>query len=109
MVVSVRALIESWVGIVVGVVSILSAIGAFALWAMSHFQTAQQAAWMAYSIADGRAVVMRNRVNDCDIRKEQQPAMSPLERAACNQYREEFEAARARAEEALRYAKEISR
>lgn len=107
--VSLRSIVESWVGIVVGLVTILGAIAAAVLWATSHFVTAQQAAWMAWSIADGRATQMRNRVNDCDIRKENPPPMSQLERAACTQYRDEYTTAATRAEEALRYAKELSR
>jgi hypothetical protein len=107
--ISLRSIVESWVGIVGGTVAILAAIGTFALWAIGHFQSAQNAAWMSWQIAHQTATAMRNRVNDCDIRKESPPPLTRLEWTACKQYGDEFEQAAAAEAKALDRAKELSR
>ena len=105
--------IESWVGILGSLAVVLTAIIGGLIWISAHFESssdaARSAAWTAKALADQQVLALRNRVNDCAIRREQPPPMSPLERAACKQYDDEFSAATASAQQAFEYAKAISR
>lgn len=108
-----REQLSSWLGILVSAIAVISTIVGACLWALDHFQSVDDArrtaAWQARALADQKVLVLRNRVNDCDIRKEQQPPMSVLERTACRQYLDEFNYSVEAASEALRVAKSLSR
>lgn len=75
-------------------------------------RNATRDAWAAYGIADLRRTLARNRVWECDAmeqRQSKQPLV-PAEVVACKQYRRDFDAADARANqlfnEAMSYGKE---
>lgn len=67
------------------------------------------AAWDRVQMLRQETIVSRNRVNDCDVKRDNRDPMSTLERAACSQYADEFRAATRRHEDALRYAQSLSR
>jgi hypothetical protein len=94
------------------------AAGVYPLWqAMdAHWQTSAEAtrqyreikrllAWQAYALANQQVLVLRNRVNDCDAKRD----ATPLEYAACSDYRREYEDARKRSDEAYEAAVKASR
>lgn len=92
--------------------SFVVAIYPLVQWVDAHYQTRADAvramAWTQKALADQQVLVLRNRVNDCGVRREQGGAMTPIEKAACQQYDDEFQAAVRRADEALRAAKAAS-
>jgi hypothetical protein len=57
-------------------------------------------AWRDVRAIRMEATVARNRVNDCDLLKERQTTLSPLERATCAQYLQEMNDANRRLIEA---------
>lgn len=63
-----------------------------ALYRAGEVQNARRDAWGAYTSARLEAVLLRNRVNECDEKVEAR-ALRPKEVAACRQYTREFEAA----------------
>jgi hypothetical protein len=90
------------------------------LWAINHFQTVANAklhqasdartfAWVQAQGMKNEVTMMRNRVNDCDIRQTKPGPMSDLERAACKQYVDEFNEASRRFVEARNAAAAASK
>jgi len=71
--------------------------------------TKRNAAWLFVGQARMDVTALRNRVNDCDIRKEKHETMSALERAACSQYQQEFADAQRRFIDAQTTANNVSR
>lgn len=95
---------------VASVIGVLTAVMPAVIFIKGYFQTADDAraesiankrrdAWAAYGIADLRRVLARNRVWECDAKK-QKSASDPMvlaEVVACNQYQRDFEEANVRA------------
>lgn len=90
------------------------------LWVSEHYQTVDDAklhqssdartfAWLQVQGAKTEATVLRNRVNDCDIRAAKPPPMSELEHTACGQYRQEFDEATRRFNDARNAAMAASK
>lgn len=84
-------------------VAILSAVGPAILAGVHYFTThgefvqhqlhdESKDAWNSVQLIRLETVQARNRVNDCDIRREQ-TKMTDLERSACATYRAEYESA----------------
>lgn len=66
-------------------------------------------AWRSVSVAiitrgliDARLTAVRNRVNDCNVAKSHNKAMTPIEQAACDQYQTELAGAQGEYVEATR-------
>ncbi len=104
---------------IIGVVTLISMLAPGVFWAISHFQTVDDAkkvenelrrniAWGLVQSIKTESIALRNRVNDCDIRKDKQDQMTRLERDACAQYQQEFDDATRRFNEARKAALEIS-
>ena len=69
---------------------------------------ARAIAWASVQAIKNEVLALRNRVNDCDIRREQ-ARMSPLEKQACAQYAQEYDDASRRFSEARKTALEMSK
>lgn len=57
----------------------------------------QRAAWNTWSVNDVKALILRNRVNECAA-MEARGRLQPAEASACKQYETEFQTAAKRAE-----------
>lgn len=93
-----------WVtwGTVAAIATILSSIAPAALWAIGHFQTTedfkhyagkqdQRFAWMAFSVADLKVVILRNRLNECSAKRQEKGHLLSIDSAACDSYRQEYD------------------
>jgi hypothetical protein len=100
----------SW-GSIAAIVTVLAAGASASLWIAEHFQSAsdahahadkdaQRAAWTFYGMADLKAVILRNRVNECRAA----PGTTALEVATCKQYEDEYGDAAQRARELYQQA-----
>lgn len=91
-------------------VGVITAVMPAVFFVKGYFQTAESAqiesarnarrdAWAAYGIADLRRILARNRVWECDAKRQRQATdpMVPAEVVACNQYSRDFESAEIRA------------
>lgn len=52
---------------------------------------ARTSAWAYVQSLKNEQMALRNRVNDCDIKKDKRESMTSLERGACTQYQQEFD------------------
>lgn len=65
-------------------------------------------AWGLVQTVSLQTTTLRNRVNDCEIRAAKREPMTELERLACSQYRQEFDDATRRFNEARAAATALS-
>lgn len=65
-------------------------------------------AWGLVQTVSLQTTTLRNRVNDCEIRAAKREPMTELERVACSQYRQEFDDATRRFNEARAAATALS-
>ncbi len=107
-------------GILASVVAVLSGIGPAVIWGISYYATHEElehhkhadavaGAWTRTTILDLRQLTLRNRVNDCNIKKESREKMSSIEKNACLQYEDEFNAATGQLIQSRSAAQDISR
>lgn len=66
-------------------------------------------AWLIFGQQDMRALVLGKWVTDCAVAIETAKRASPIERAACAQYTEQWRSAQNRAEAARKSAQDMSR
>ena len=62
-----------------------------ALIANDERERKRENAWARVQSIKNSQIALRNRVNDCDIKKDKRDTMTPLERQACKQYQDEFD------------------
>jgi len=104
---------------IAAIVTILAVVIPSMFWLAAQFQTSSKAeaadqrnmrrdAWAAYNIARLEALLLRNRVNECD-EKTAARRLSPPELASCQQYRREFDDATKRANDLLLDAKALGK
>lgn len=107
-------------GTIATLVAVLSGIAPLLIWALHYYATheelethksteARVTAWGTVQSLKTEQLVLRNRVNDCEIRKETPGKVSALERQACAQYQQEFDDASRRFIEARKVATEMSK
>ena len=88
---------------VAAAVPVLAVILSGALWVFGFFETAghakqhaardeQRAAWLQYGQADLKVLMLRNRLNDCNVKRSEGRA-SEFDRAPCQQYQQEYDEA----------------
>jgi hypothetical protein len=103
--------IGAWLGGAVALVTTLGLAASGVLWILSHLQTVEdakahaanddrRAAWATFGQADLKALVLRNRVNDCAVKTAKAETMTNLEQVACKQYNDEYDQAMKRVEDA---------
>ncbi len=115
-------IIPSW-GTLAAIIAVAAGLGGFAIWsyhaiddistdaevddkiAIVKRDTARNAAWTMVQLKKMETLVLRNRINDCDAADKQ----TRLEHDACQQYRTEYEAAKAAYESAQKDALALSR
>lgn len=96
---------------IVAALTIITSIAPALIWGVHYFATHEELAqhqrhdeskdaWASLQALRQETLVHRNRVNDCDVAKEQHKTMSPLERQACAQYASDLVDATKRFEEA---------
>lgn len=103
-------------------VAIITAVAPGIFWVKSYFQTADEAkeesirnarrdAWMRWNLLDIRSTLARNRVWECDAKKQKQhiEPMVPIEIVNCNQYTRDYDAAERRAIEAYNEAMKLGK
>jgi hypothetical protein len=88
---------------IAAIATVLSSLGPAALWAIGHFQTTdefkhyaakneQRFAWMAFGLADLKAIILRNRLNECNAKRQAQGGrLVSIDDAACEQYKQEYD------------------
>ncbi|MGH7605395.1 MAG: hypothetical protein ACRENK_15545 [Gemmatimonadaceae bacterium] len=101
-------------------VGIMVSLGPAALWALNYYETRTNAhiqyanftrlmAWSTVQSVKTEVVALRNRVNDCDIAKDNGQLMSDLEHKACAQYYDEFKDAQQRFVDVRKTASDLSK
>lgn len=102
-------------GTVATLIAIITGIAPWVTGWLSQFITRQEydvhlrgEAWRYVETVRLSATAARNRVNDCNLLKEQRRAVSPLERATCDQYAQDLAEANAKIADAVNEAKLLS-
>jgi hypothetical protein len=118
-----RAWYEHPIAVITSIFALLAAAAGASpliLGALNYYQTTadadkhkahdeQVAAWQSVQMLRMEATVARNRVNDCNVRREQKLSLTPIERAACLQYEQDFGSANTRLADAQRRAMETTK
>lgn len=89
---------------VVGLLTIATIAAPWLNDALGYFETSANAkkiekdirremAWGSVQSVRAEVIALRNRLNDCNIKRDKKEEMTSLEHSACDQYQEEFDEA----------------